>query len=218
MVALADGLMPFLASRGLHQNIVLAGGLVFYLPLSVASIWISIALLKAIASDLQGNTLPTRAALRSAQSHIVPVILATIAMLVLTLTGFIAFVIPGIVIYIWFAFVLPLIVLDGEKWMPAFGKSRALVTGRFWKVLWRVAAPHLFWFLLGTVFSGAATLLINGATGTWSIAVPDGAPAWIWSASDLADSLIRSIITPLFLASMLLLFFSLKKEPVVSKA
>ncbi len=218
VVALADGAMPFLASRGLHQNLVLALGLVFYLPLSVASIWISIALLKAVAAKLQGEGLQPRAALLAARPHIVPVILATIAMLLLTMAGFIALIIPGIIVYVWFAFVLPLIVLDGEKWMPAFGKSRALVTGRFWPVLWRVLAPHLFWFLLGTVASGAATLLMNGAAGTWSIAVPPGAPAWVWTASNLTDSLIRSIITPLFLTSMLLLYLSLKKEPTPAKA
>ena len=64
-------------------------------------------------------------------------VLLSMAVSVMGLFGFLLFVIPGIVLNIWFAVVLPILILENKGVLETMAKSRWLVQGRFWKVVTR---------------------------------------------------------------------------------
>lgn len=210
---LADLALPALASRGIDRNILLGLSLAVYLPLSCISLWVSIGLLRAIAALIRGETVAWRPILKNAISVILPTAAAAIALLIFFVAGTVALVVPAVIFSIWFAFVLPYIVLDHIPWTKAFARSKELVRGRFWPILWRTMAPHLFWFLLATVFSASLIFLMNGLTGTWSVQLAVGAPDWLVLSANIVDGAVRALTTPLILSSMTLLFLSLKESP-----
>lgn len=49
--------------------------------------------------------------------------------------GLLALVVPGVLVFTWFALAAPLVELEGHGARQALARSRALVRGRFWAVL-----------------------------------------------------------------------------------
>ncbi len=53
------------------------------------------------------------------------------------LLGFLALIIPGILLSVWFAFSLYIVAYEGLSGMAAIKRSRQLVIGRWWRVFYR---------------------------------------------------------------------------------
>jgi hypothetical protein len=83
--------------------------------------------------------------------------------------GLLAFVVPGLVLLTWFAFVAPVIKIEHPPIVAAFRRSRELVRGRFWLVF-AIVLPILVASELVTVFvqQGTADLLGEGFGADWA--------------------------------------------------
>lgn len=81
-------------------------------------------------------------------------------MSVVTLIGYILFVVPGIIFSIWFAFVMYVLLLEDIGSFKALGRSRELVKG-FW---WTVFARLLLIAIFSIIFS-ALLNMINSISG-----------------------------------------------------
>jgi hypothetical protein len=65
--------------------------------------------------------------------------------------GLFLFIIPGLYLLTIWAVIAPVIVLEGTGAMEAFGRSRALVRGRFWPVFGVVIVAFFFSFIAQTL-------------------------------------------------------------------
>lgn len=57
---------------------------------------------------------------------------------IFVLAGMILFIIPGILMAIWYSLVIYVLVAEGKKGTQALKRSKELVKGYWWKVLWRL--------------------------------------------------------------------------------
>ncbi len=124
---------------------------------------------------------------------------------VLQILGLFLFIIPGIVIMVWFAFAEIEAVLNGSGTLLALKQSRARVRGYFFPVLWRLAA---FGLLLVT---GVTLLLwpILSAKGlTDPMVIIYATPAWL----NALLSMLEVLLLPIILTYELHLYFSLRKS------
>ena len=80
---------------------------------------------------------------------------------VITLIGFIIFIIPGIVFAIWFSFASYVFVFENIKGFDALKKSRKLGRGYWWPIFWRMVAIALIDILISVVFKNFVGSIIT---------------------------------------------------------
>jgi hypothetical protein len=149
--ALLTGFAGLFSPLNLESNFTL--GLWLYIALvivfSIFTIWFSSALVKTIAAAIENKKMnEPKKEILDAKKYIIPIILASILTGIIIFLGVIFFVIPGIIFAIWFAFISYEIILEDKKIMESLRNSKALVTGRWWAVLWRLFAPGIVFALI----------------------------------------------------------------------
>jgi hypothetical protein len=89
-------------------------------------------------------------------------VLAAVAIFV----GLLLLVVPGLVLLTWWFVLSPVVVLEGQGVLPAFGRSRGLVRGHGWPVF-GVAIVTLLVELVVSLTLGAAALPLGGAVSSF---------------------------------------------------
>ena len=107
--------------------------------------------------------------------------------------GLILLVIPGIIFAIWFSLALYILVAEDLKGMNALFRSKQLVSGKWWSVLWRILIITLIVvvFSMGIQFLGDILNYKN--------------------IGNILSSIILVLLTPLFTAYSFLIYEDLKK-------
>ncbi|GEM_PF-709102 len=67
----------------------------------------------------------------------------------ITAAGFFLFIIPGIIVSVWFAFAIFVLVLENKKGLAALFTSREYVRGRWWRIWGRMIFVNIF---VGVIF------------------------------------------------------------------
>lgn len=183
------------------------------IPASVVSVWISIAMIRAIGDLFLGVPVkPVRDMLKASVPLIIQSVIVSILSALAVLGGLLLFIIPGIIFSIWFAFAVYALVLDGKRNVSALVASKALVKGRWFAVATRLGIPAI-------LFAAAAIIAQN------IIAIPAEAllkgmqkgtlPAvFISIVVGLFGTAISVFLAPLFSAAPTILYLELKKTPV----
>lgn len=79
-----------------------------------------------------------------------PVFLTGTIVFIIVLVGYALLVIPGIILTVWYIYVLPC-VIEGNRGIQALSCSKSLVKRRFWKTLAGIIVPSLTFSALGYV-------------------------------------------------------------------
>lgn len=88
-------------------------------------------------------------------------ILAGLAML----GGFLLFIIPGIIVTVWFMFASYAVIFEDKRFVDALNYSRSLVQGRWWQSLGLSCGFGLIAFLLISIPTIAVTYVIETRLG-----------------------------------------------------
>jgi hypothetical protein len=133
-----------------------------------------------------------------------PTIYSSFFAVVFIFLGVIFFLIPGIIISVWYIFVTYSVIADDEEGFKALAASKKLVRGRWWSVLWRSAVPALFFLVAGAVIQAIfiqAVALLPMSFMTEAM------------MENLITSSINSLISPLIVLVGVNLFNNLKSNP-----
>src|SRR5919206_70131 len=98
-----------------------------------------------------------RGALRFAFARLHSILWITFLGGIATVVGLVFCIVPGVYIWIAFAVAVPVLLTEGVKGTRALGRSRTLVSGRWWGTFGVV--------LLGTILAGVVAAAIGGAPG-----------------------------------------------------
>lgn len=180
--------------------IILVAGLVFYIWSTIA---LALALNTIIKQEAQARW---QAVYNEAAPKIWPFIYTNVLSTLIIIGGTILLIIPGIIFAVWYAFVTYSVVLSGKAGFMALKDSKALVTGRWWAIVWRLVAPG---FVL-TVISAAIRVIV--------LIVPMNLLVNNLVLSQLVDNVLTALVTcfvaPAAAASVILLYHSAKNSPV----
>lgn len=114
----------------------------------IASLLIGVAMIRALAMAFMGKAIPPAKKMYGDAVHLlVPALIASIVAGLLAIIGFMAFIVPGIVLFVWFAFALHAVSIDGQPGIHSLKISRALSKGKFFAMLWRLFAPGVIFGL-----------------------------------------------------------------------
>lgn len=85
-----------------------------------------------------------------------PIVLVSLVYLIFTFAGFVALIIPGVIIMVYYSFTIYAVMFEENKFEGAFGKSRELVRGYWWAVFGRflfgLLLMYLAYSIIGAVF------------------------------------------------------------------
>ncbi len=124
----------------------------------VALVFATAACLRAIASAYLGETPDWRASLNYAISRAAPLLAVTALYVGGVMVGTIAFVLPGIWLYIAWAFALPVLLVEGVRGPEALRRSYTLVRGRWWRTFSVIALGFLLAVVISTLTRGVFLL------------------------------------------------------------
>jgi hypothetical protein len=166
----------------------------------VASQFATGACFRAVAETYLGHQAGWRSSLAFAARKLHSILWIVLLGGVLTLLGAVFCIVPGIYLWVGFAVALPVLMSEGQKGRKALGRSRSLVSGRWWKtaILLVVAG------LLSTLLSG----LVSGAISALSVTGDN--PVALFTIAAVAGTAGALISTPFSAAYHTVLYFDLR--------
>jgi hypothetical protein len=156
---------------------------------------------KAVADAYLGEQPTWRSSLRFALARLHSILWITILSGIATVVGLVFCIVPGVYLWIAFAVAVPVLLTEGVKGTRALGRSRALVSDRWWGTFGVV--------LLGTILAGVVSAAIAGlarlAGGTTDANSVAG-----FLVNSVSGTLGSMISTPFTAAFVSVLYFDLR--------
>lgn len=135
--------------EGLSTNpVVLFSASILGLLNAIIYLFVVIASIFAIKSVLEGGSASFSLIYSQVKSKLLKFALVNFLRGLILLVGFILLVIPGVIFLVWFTFSHFEVVLTGAGIKESLSRSKALVAGKFWKVLGRLIVFGLFQLLI----------------------------------------------------------------------
>lgn len=117
------------------------------------STWLYIATVHAISQIVDGKILGVRKTFDKSLPRVLPVFFTGILTGILVVLGFVLLIIPGIIFLIWFYFAQYVAIVEGLGPVAALRRSRQIVKGYFWPLVWRSLAYIAYMVLISAVSS-----------------------------------------------------------------
>lgn len=152
ILSIAFVYLPFFANNSTSVWFLWLTGIVRVLDL-IVGVFVTIAAIMAVAKVVDGKKIGVGKVFKDAWKKYWKFLLFSIVTGLICLLGFALLVIPGIILMVWFTFSRFIIIENGLSIRESLLKSRAMVKGRFWKILWRVIVFGLFCLLVEIVLS-----------------------------------------------------------------
>ncbi len=188
----------------------------YWLVGSVASTWITVALIRLIAQIYTKEPAPSlKTHLKKAAGLLIPAIVVTVLSMLAVFGGLLLLIIPGIIFFVWFTFAIYAVSIHDKKPIEALKYSHSLVRGRWFSVFWRLLAPAFVFILLALVLQLLVTLPIDVANG---LLADSGETTLGLQYLNLAlVILISATIAPLTQAAQTILYVHLVKTKATKK-
>lgn len=170
--------------------------------------WVAVIIIIITPVLQAGKKFSPRRTSAEAWQQLIPYLLTYLIVSALIFTGTIAFVIPGVIFFVWFELALIAVVLERTPILSSLALSRELSRGRFWRVGWRLLIGAII-LLLGYVLLYGAALWIGAA---WhEVALEEYLLMPPSLIEEITYRLIDIAYFPLFVIYQVLLYLELKK-------
>lgn len=128
---------------------------VFVLIAIIINIWARVALLYVIKE--REEKIGIKESFAKGWHKIISFFWISLLAGLITIIGFLLFIIPGIILAVWFSLAVYVLVAEGLTGTKALSRSKRLVSGYWWKVFWR-------FFIIG-IIAIVISLTINLISG-----------------------------------------------------
>lgn len=174
----------------------------------VLTIWIWIIISKITAQIIHKEKINTETLAMECWQRILPVIGVSLLTSLMSLVGFIFFIVPGIIIMVWYAFATTEVILHGKRPLEALATSRDLTRGKFFAILWRL--------LGGTIFLGAIYLVLSLTLISLTELLTSGAVTFMSSTPSIGAQLLGAVADtlafPLFVIYPVIFYLDIKQS------
>jgi len=190
----------FMVLNNIVILIIIAAALVF-------TLWTAMAAIRCVRNLATGQPAATWKENMSATSRLIwPFIYTSLLVGLVVLGGTVLLIIPGIIFSIWYCFTTYAVILDDKKGREAMRASKALVTGRWWSILWRLLAPGLFFALV--------TILVNFVLSYLCLLAFGNNASAMQVANGAVSGIVNALAAPLTALVVVILYLDAKAKPV----
>ena len=178
------------------------GGLVISGILQLCAVGLATAAcFRAIAQAYLGESADWRSSLSFAWQHVPSLLLLTLLYVLGIVGATLLLILPGIWLYVAWAFALPVLLIEGARGRSALGRSFALVKGRWWRTFGTL--------VIGFILAGIISALVQGVFLV-GILVGDDNRAVVLVLAALAGIVGLAITTPFQAALLTVVYFDLR--------
>lgn len=168
--------------------------------------WTTLALIHSVGNYLRTSTVQHwREHFALTSRYLWPVFYTAVIVGFAVLFASLLFLIPGIIIGLWFTFYKYAIVLDNKKGTDAMSYSQSLVVGRWWGTWWRLFVPGLVYGLA----AGLLSALLSTPFEFMNLPAES-----LVLVNNLAQSVSSAAIAPITVIVIANLYLSLQANPV----
>ncbi len=157
----------YLASKTSSVFLMILGVITYVLGICAAvygGLWINVATSKAAKNAIENKIMSISDVFKKTHSLILPTFGTTLLKVALIYLGLIAFIIPGIIMLVTYAFAETAVVYDEPKeGAAAIRLSKDLALGRWWRMLGRWLAAYLLPILVISVIAYLSSLSFKGS-------------------------------------------------------
>ncbi len=178
----------------------------------VINFWVIIVFMELIDKIYKKEPIEANKIYESAFKKIPSYFLVSLLVGLITMAGLILLIIPGIIFAVWYSFAVYINILEDKnnKGWDALKSSKDLVKGRWGKTFWRLILPSLLVYAIVMVVVIALMFMISG--GHVDLITYEQTVIY-----DLITTAIFTLLSPLFVAFILLLYYSLKETREIKK-
>jgi hypothetical protein len=193
----------------LSTPILLVTGVLF-LAAIFSTLWVSLALLRVIAKRYRGESvLPFWQEISAVTPRVLPLIGSSICSVLAVVTGLILFIIPGIIVALWFAFSDIAVAIDGTGPIDSLKESKKIVEGRWFTIAGKLLVIGFVFglpiWISNSVFSALGTYFINLTTNA-------DAKTIIGILVLTLNTFINILFAPLFTIGKTIIYIEGKKD------
>jgi len=181
--------------------------LIVFAATFIVNIWVTICLVQVSAKLYQKQKVNLRIVFQGAWSKMIPLIWVSFLTGLAVLGGMILFIIPGIIIAVWFAFSTFLNILDNVRGTAALKQSKAMVSGLWWSTAIRFVVPYI---VFGILFYGAAWIILMAITPLTNYFAGTNQDIIVMIES-IITSALNIFTTPMFIMVGAILYLEIKK-------
>jgi hypothetical protein len=157
-LTLAIVFMTFIAGFVPAGIVITILGIILFIIASVSS---RIAMIHRIAHERP--TLALRASLEATRPVFFQYVWVVLLTSLAVIAGLILFIIPGIIIAVWFSFSYLTLLLEGKHGIDALRTSKDMVRGLWWPIFWRFAGVAVVFFGTTTALTLVSEMLLGRA-------------------------------------------------------
>ncbi|MFI5241156.1 MAG: hypothetical protein ACHQUA_01850 [Microgenomates group bacterium] len=114
-------------------------------------LWAQASMYEAVKRVLGNGNLDFKDTFKTSKSYILKFLVVNFFVGVVVVLGMLLLVIPGLIFAVWYSFSVYIVISEGKGSLEAMRSSKALVKGRFWKVVTRLVVFSLIPFIGGMV-------------------------------------------------------------------
>jgi hypothetical protein len=206
-------LLPFVAYIGIsfmpNSIPVFTAAFIISILELLLTFWISIVLTKLIFNFDNQKLVKQEVIQKESTLLLRSVVLVALLQLLVVLGGFFLLIIPGLIFIVWYSFSQISAILDNKEGMDALRFSKKLVTGRFWKIAYRLIAGPLLIGIIYALTLGILIMVISIFVGLDPVSSlgSETLPLWIQAFEAVGEILIL----PLFLTYGVLFYKNAKQ-------
>jgi hypothetical protein len=157
----------YLASKTSSVFLMILGVITYVLGICASvygGLWINVATSKAAKNAIENKVMSISDVFKKTRTLILPTFGTTLLKVALVYLGLIAFIIPGIILLVTYAFAETAVVYDEPKeGAAAIRMSKDLVFGRWWRMLGRWLAAYLLPILVVSIIAYLFSLSFKGS-------------------------------------------------------
>ena len=162
---------------------------------------VTAACFKAVGDAYLGERPSAKSSLGYALRRAHSIIWVTILSWILIVIGVVFCIIPGVWLYVAFAVAVPVLLTEGVKGRKALGRSKNLISGRWW--------PAFAIILLGAILTGIVSGVVAGLLEAASLTNADNDTVAILTGT-VGDTVAAALTTPFSAAFVTVLYFDLR--------
>ena len=154
-------------------------GVLYLLGFFAVIAWAQAAFVVVIRDS--GKKTGSRLAFKNARQYAIPLVMTSLLSMVLVFGGVLLFIIPGILLGIWFSYSIYAIVCEDKKGLLALHSSREYFRRKFWKIIGREIAVRLPEIILSMFITSLVTqhVLPGSVQGLYQLLSLLAAPFYI---------------------------------------
>src|SRR3989338_2035589 len=170
----------------------------------IVAAFTQLLLCQTFGDIFNGKTLSASTAYKESLKRFPLFVILLILLAVMVIGGLFLALVPGIIFATWFIFLAPVLMIENTNISSTFKRSKYLVSGNFFQVLWQTA-------LVSVLIIFIVNMATQGLAAVAKLIPPGVALPYVLTLSNIVGAFLGAFTSPIMVGFLVALYFELRK-------